>query len=87
MNSHAEAKHTNIGLEQLFYKCGHCDFSTTVRSTIENHQLSHVPSSEWPFFCATCGKRFKKKDNCRRHETIHSGEKNYSCEICSATFR
>lgn len=87
MQVHTQQIHSTLGFEQLLFKCSHCEYTSAVRSQTEHHQLNHLPENQWPYACSTCGKRFKKKDNCRRHETIHTGEKNHACELCGAKFR
>ncbi|CAG0893292.1 unnamed protein product [Cyprideis torosa] len=36
--------------------------------------------------CAVCGKRFKRFNDLKKHERVHSVEKPYSCERCSKSF-
>ena len=39
-------------------------------------------SGKKPFECASCGKKFSRKENLRRHQALHSDERMYKCEIC-----
>jgi len=36
--------------------------------------------------CSTCDRKFKDRCGLRRHERIHTGEKQYQCHICSHAF-
>ena len=39
-----------------------------------------------PFICKICSKSFSKRDNLKKHEIIHRGEKPYLCEECGKSF-
>ncbi|XP_066939176.1 zinc finger protein 431-like isoform X1 [Macrobrachium rosenbergii] len=64
------------------YKCPECDYQGGT-SDIRKHITIH--SGEMPYSCSVCGKKFRLKSNCRRHEFIHSGIK-FECTICLAKF-
>ena len=38
------------------------------------------------FKCNTYKKSFKRKDNLKSHQIIHTGEKPYECNICKRRF-
>lgn len=39
-----------------------------------------------PYFCSYCSKNFKRPDQLKRHEKIHTGEKPHQCAICGRQF-
>ena len=39
-------------------------------------------TGEKPYKCSTCDKRFARKSTLKRHQTSHSDEKNFKCNIC-----
>ncbi|XP_073540679.1 uncharacterized protein [Phyllobates terribilis] len=41
-----------------------------------------IGKDEWPFSCSECGRRFKRKDHLKRHQTLHKDERPYSCSEC-----
>nr|XP_008273940.1 PREDICTED: zinc finger protein 383-like [Stegastes partitus] len=49
----------------------------------EHDQLS---TSEKPYLCKTCGKRFSDLSAHRSHTRIHTFEKSYLCNTCGKTF-
>ena len=44
-------------------------------------------SSEKPYSCKYCFKEYRKLEDLKYHELIHTDEKPYSCTHCSKTFR
>ena len=44
-------------------------------------------SSEKPYSCKYCFKEYRKLEDLKYHELIHTDEKPYSCTYCSKTFR
>ena len=41
---------------------------------------------EKPHKCKYCQRGFKRKDDCRRHEKLHSGVKAFACRFCPKRF-
>lgn len=39
-----------------------------------------------PYVCNHCEKNFKRPDQLKRHEKIHTGEKPHICRICGRGF-
>ena len=55
-------------------------------SHLRSHLGSHLDIL--PFACdwENCDKRFYRKDQLKRHEYTHSGEKHYDCFVCGSLF-
>ena len=53
--------------------------------TLNSESTSHL---EYQFTCELCNKRFKRKENAKRHEKLGSCEKNEvtSCHKCEMSF-
>lgn len=49
--------------------------------------LSRTHSSERPYECKVCNKRFSFKQSLRNHAYVHTGEKPYTCDQCGMAFR
>ncbi|XP_058119223.1 uncharacterized protein LOC131289621 [Anopheles ziemanni] len=76
-------------------RCEICAISFTDGALLEKHVLSHferneavafVPSTDRPFKCTECHKRFKRKDYLLIHIRTHTGERRYKCDLCSSAF-
>lgn len=67
---------------QSIYTC-HCEASFKHKSWYLKHQLTHGAGT---FECDKCSKVFKRKDNLRRHLTIHFSSTIYKCKRCPSTF-
>ena len=48
------------------------------------HERTH--SSERPYPCIFCDKRFGEKGAANKHELIHRDEKHYGCNFCDKKF-
>ena len=52
--------------------------------TCKEHTRTHT--SECPFRCNVCGRKFNKASNLKRHAKIHAGEHLFQCDVCERTF-
>ena len=67
-------------------KCTECDYSTTRRTSIYRHKLSH--SKERNFKCDECNLSFKDPYSISSHKRkVHVGQRNYKCEYCPKAFK
>uniref|UniRef100_A0A182J3I8 Uncharacterized protein n=1 Tax=Anopheles atroparvus TaxID=41427 RepID=A0A182J3I8_ANOAO len=83
------------GQQSAARRCEICAISFTNTVMLEKHVLSHferneavafVPSTDRPFKCTECHKRFKRKDYLLIHIRTHTGERRYKCDLCSSAF-
>ncbi|XP_063159311.1 zinc finger protein 501-like [Candoia aspera] len=51
------------------------------------HQLGASPGPKGPHGCAQCGKSFSKRQDLRKHQGTHSGERPFACLECGRSFR
>ncbi|KAL8615248.1 hypothetical protein ACOMHN_050289 [Nucella lapillus] len=70
--------------ERKVYDCEACGYSSSQRSHLKQHKLSHSPDRLFP--CTQCQSAFKHPHYLKRHMRIHTGEKPYSCADCGAGF-
>ena len=83
MNRHRKECHsTNLKIRN----CTECDYSTTRRSSIHRHIMSH--SKEKNFKCDQCDLSFKNQYSVRSHKKkVHVGARDYKCEYCPKAFK
>ncbi|MPC24299.1 Zinc finger protein 808 [Portunus trituberculatus] len=77
--------------------CDVCSVGCASEQQLEQHKRLHlfeeqqsiihtIPTDEFPFVCAMCGKSFRKHQEFKRHHRGHTQEKNYKCDLCDAGF-
>ena len=80
LKMHWSAKHT----AKKSIKCKFCDFSSTSRASLKEHERTHT--GEKPETCTFCGQGFTSKRTRENHERLHTGEKPYACRYCDQAF-
>ena len=74
----------NVHLKHLI--CEFCDYSTGMEGRLREHMNIH--STNQPFTCDICSRRFKKKDYLDNHMvSLHGDERKYKCEKCEKAFK
>lgn len=72
----------------LSYQCETCSKSFASRHSLRYHQTS-VHSTERPFACAHCDRRFVLRTQLISHGRMHTGESKpriFNCTVCSKTW-
>ncbi|QQP39531.1 Uncharacterized protein FKW44_020447, partial [Caligus rogercresseyi] len=74
--------------EASSYPCPDCDQAFPSPGKLRVHGASHS-GLETPFECLeeTCDKKFTSRFKLKRHVLIHSGDKQFTCSVCSRPFR
>lgn len=68
-------------------KCGLCPFCGKFSTQLQFHIQSHsTPTDEEKHECLTCGKKYKRAYELKRHTRVHSDDKRYECEYCGEKF-
>lgn len=80
-----------------FHPCTICDFKTKFRQTLYNHtRVKHgvnpngtpfVPLPSQIFECSVCNKSCRTKLALQEHMAVHTGDRKFQCEYCSASFK
>lgn len=83
------ASHSLIHSEMRPFACDFCSRSFRRHSHLKRHrQVVHADGARPPqsFICHICGKDKKCRSQLARHIIIHTGERPYACDLCSARF-
>ncbi|XP_041372535.1 uncharacterized protein LOC121385813 [Gigantopelta aegis] len=71
--------------EADIFKCAICQREFSDRNTMKKHVKSH--SSEKPYECQTCGRRYQYSWNLKIHEkSAHTGDMPFKCRFCQKMF-
>ncbi|KAK0409505.1 hypothetical protein QR680_004585 [Steinernema hermaphroditum] len=68
------------------YKCTysqHCNMMFHTKRQLTKHLREHDPQ---PHKCVFCGKAFKEMSKRNRHYVVHTGRKDFKCDICGTAF-
>ncbi|XP_026218048.1 zinc finger protein 708-like isoform X2 [Anabas testudineus] len=81
--------HSMIHSDIRPYACDYCSRSFRRLSHLKRHcEVVHANGARLPqtFVCHICGKDKKCRSQLARHVIIHTGERPYACDLCSARF-
>ncbi|XP_073842012.1 uncharacterized protein [Musca autumnalis] len=85
LNMHKRKVH-NVGpeLNLKTHMCEKCGKVYQSSRTLQNHRITHLDKSEWPFVCdaAECSKKFATKEKLKIHKLRHTGVKKFICPHC-----
>lgn len=78
---------TDTHLNEPKFKCDLCDMRFKRKAGLISHTYSH--SNYRPFKCkkADCSAAFTSAFTLKKHESVHSEKRNFSCPICPKTFK
>lgn len=51
-----------------------------------NYTPLNKHTTEWPFVCSVCKRKFKQEHHLKSHVVVHSREKLFSCSTCKRIF-
>ncbi|XP_069033687.1 zinc finger protein 497-like isoform X1 [Embiotoca jacksoni] len=83
------ASHSLVHSELRPFACDFCSRSFRRLSHLKRHrQVVHADGARPPqtFVCHICGKDKKCRSQLARHVIIHTGERPFGCDLCSARF-
>nr|XP_020481109.1 zinc finger protein 2 homolog [Monopterus albus] len=83
------ASHSMIHSEIRPYACEFCSRSFRRLSHLKRHrEVVHANGARLPqsFVCHICGKDKKCRSQLARHVIIHTGERPFACDLCTARF-
>ncbi|KAJ3109389.1 hypothetical protein HDU97_006634 [Phlyctochytrium planicorne] len=68
------------------FQCA-CGKSFSSLGSLRQHAKNHHTNRTKDFACGLCGKEFLRRQDLRRHEFTHTGERNFVCPLnCGTTF-
>jgi hypothetical protein len=68
------------------YQCEKCPKSFNHSSSLLYHRIA-VHDTLKKFTCETCGRAFAHKQLLNNHMYVHSDEKVFACDVCTAKFK
>merc|ERR1711862_574502 len=83
-------------ISEKTYNCKLCNFKTTwphiIRKHAKNHNSGNIKkrnAGEKPFECTYCSKSFRENYYLKSHMKIHTGTKDFKCEVegCDKAYR
>lgn len=78
LKTHIETQHAKA------FPCPDCDLRFDAKRALRRHQFDthRPPKPEKRYICEICSRVFNRINNLNQHRVTHSGEKNFSCDIC-----
>ena len=74
-----EHKHAAAGPSPAIFLCKICSRPFKTKNLLTRH-LAVVHTNNRPYACDECDLKFKSSTNLKAHQTMHTGEKRFSCE-------
>ena len=75
-------EHQRRHYDERPFKCTECSHTSISATNLARHKMIH---RERAFQCVVCQKKFVYRSQLMRHNVIHTGEKNFSCSLCTYT--
>jgi len=88
LSNHVRVHHTDDKNSVKKYACevAGCGKSFTYNAGLYAHSFAHNEEAK-RFMCPHCDRKFKANTELKVHITVHSEERNYTCEQCGGTFK
>lgn len=76
-------------LKEGVFQCQICDLWFSSKHILSRHTtVSHIKTSNWPFGCDFCEKRFYNKIRCQEHiAKQHTNDFPWKCDICDKKYQ
>ena len=78
--------HLSVHTGKRDFKCDVCDKSFRVQAGVYTHKKYYCKDSIKAFSCEKCPKKFTSPGDLAKHNTTHSGNKPFICDICNQAF-